>query len=147
MSRFGDLPPGEIIRRRRASVSALRDRDREEFARRYQEACDQEYWCHGQCCAGCDHWRSDAGWSGQCAAAGIMSGEDVMRSIGALWSSYTPSPGLPFTTGDFHCGKFRDDFDWSTLDSRYLCRIGAMENGALRPKPTHPRDQITKERT
>ena len=147
MSRFTALSPAEVERRRLASVAEMKARDRAEFERGYQEACDTEYWRHGQCCAGCDHWRSDGGWSGQCAAAGIVSGEDVMRSIGALWSTYTPPPGLPYTRQDFHCGKFSDDFDWSTLDTDYLGRIGAMHRGSLRPKPTHPRDQITKERT
>lgn len=141
MSRFTRFSADEIERRRIASVAGLKARDRSEFDRRYQEACDAEYWGHGQCCAGCDHWRSDMGLSGQCAAAGIVSGEDVMRSIGAFWSSYTPPPGLPYTRHDFHCGKFSDTFDWSTLDTDYLTRIGAMREGSLRSKPTHPRDQ------
>ncbi|MTH33075.1 hypothetical protein GL279_00485 [Paracoccus limosus] len=138
MSRFTRFSADEIERRRLASVAEMKARDRAEFDRRYQEACDTEYWRYGQCCAGCDHWRSDMGWSGQCAAAGIVSGKDVMQSIGAIWSSYTPPPGLPYTRQDFHCGKFIDTFDWSTLDPDYLTRIGAVRDGSLRPKPTHP---------
>lgn len=130
-----NLPPAEIERRRTASVDALAVKDREAFARRYQEHCDRTYWTQGQCCAGCDHWQSDAGNSGQCAAAGIMSGADVTRSLGWTFSSYTPPPGFPFTSADFHCGKFSDDFDWSTLDPDYLRRIGAFADGAMKPKP------------
>ena len=129
------MTPDEIERRRLASVEAMRNRDREEFAARYQEHCDRTYWTRGQCCAGCDHWQSDMGDTGRCAGAGIVSGADVVRSLGWLQSSYIPDPGFPFTRADHHCGQFRDDFDWSTLDRAYLERIGAMDGGALRRKP------------
>lgn len=129
------LPPEEIERRRLASVEAMRRRDREEFAARYQEHCDRTYWTRGQCCAGCDHWQSEMGNTGRCAGAGIFSGEDVARSLDWEWSSYTPEPGFPFTSADHHCGLFRDDFDWETLPAEYLERIGAMQGGQLRQKP------------
>ena len=64
-----------------------------------------------------------------------MSGEDVMRSIGATGWSFEPEPGFPFTMAEFYCGKFRDEFDWSTLDREYLTKIGAMKYGELRDKP------------
>lgn len=132
---FSKFTPEEVERRRRASVEAMRNRERDEFAARYQEHCDRIYWTRGQCCAGCDHWQSDGGDVGRCAGAGIVSGMDVMRSMGAQWSSYIPEPGFPFTRADQHCGLFRDEFDWSTLDAKYLLRIGAMDNGEMKQKP------------
>ena len=132
---MADIPPDEIIRRRATSIKAMKVREREEFERRYQEECDRRYWMRGQCCAGCDHWHSSGGYTGQCDANGLVSGEDVMRSIGAISASFTPEPGFPFTMAEFYCGKFRDDFDWSMLDRKYLARIGAMKHGNLRPKP------------
>lgn len=135
MGDWNRFSPAEMERRRLASVEELRRRDRAEFDAWYHQQCDRLYWTLGQCCAGCDHWHSDGVKSGQCAAAGIVSGEDVIRSIGVTFSSYTPPPGLPYSRADFHCGKFRDDFDWSTLDQDYLERIGAMKSGRLLPKP------------
>lgn len=136
MSDWHHLTPAELVRRRAASVEAMKERDKADWERRYQETCDRQYWAKGQCCAGCDHWSSDMGLSGTCAAAGIVSGADVLRSIGVVSSSYMPPPGLPYTEADFHCGKFRDEFDWSTLPVDYLERIGAMRDGALRAKPS-----------
>jgi hypothetical protein len=75
--------------------------------------------------------------SGACAAAGVVSGADVLRSMGITFSSYNPGPGLPFTRMDFHCGKFEDTFDWSTLDQDYLRHIGAMRGDRLKEKPQH----------
>lgn len=137
MMDFTTLPPEEVENRRLASVEAMKARDREEWQREYQETCDREYWTFGQCCAGCDFWESYAGMSGRCTAAGIMSGEDVLRSMGVTFSSYTPPPGFPFSEASNWCGKFRDDFDWSSLDLEYLDRIGAVRNGVLRLKPIH----------
>ena len=128
----------EIERRRLASIEALRKIEREEFDRWYQEKCDQMYWASGKCCAGCDHWQSDMGNLGYCTAAGIVSGDQVMRSMGITFCSYTPPPGLPMTEAEFYCGEFRDDFDWSTLDREYLAKIGAIRNGDLRKKPETP---------
>ena len=94
---FSKFPPEEITRRRRASIEAMRDREREEFEARYQEHCDRTYWTRGQCCAGCDPWHSRGGDTGRCAGAGIVSGKDVMRWMGLQWSSHIPEPGFPFT--------------------------------------------------
>ena len=123
--RWSKLTPAELERRRLASVEAMTARYREEFELWYQEECDRLYWSIGPCCAGCDHWRSRNAMIGQCAAAGVVSGADVMRSMDIEWSSYRFPPGLPYTRGESHCGKFRDDFDWSSLDQEYLSRIGA----------------------
>ena len=121
---FTTLPPDEVERRRKQSVAALKQREREDFARWYQEKCDRDYWTRGPCCAGCDHWKSDMGNIGHCTAAGIVSGDQVMRSMGISFCSYTPPPGFPLTQGDFHCGLFKDEFDWSSLPAEYLRKIG-----------------------
>ena len=130
--------PEEIERRRLESVEALKGRERAEFDRWYQERCDRDYWKYGQRCAGCDHWNSRMGRSGECTAAGLVSGAEVLASVGIRSCSWMPEPGFPITSDDFHCGKFRDDFDWSTLDPEYLERIGAMKFGKLKPKPKPP---------
>lgn len=135
MPTFTNLSSDEIERRRAVSVEALKQRERKEWERRYQEHCDRTYWTYGKCCAGCDHWQSEMGNLGFCIAAGIVTGEQVMRSMDIAFCSYTPPPGFPLTKAEFYCGQFRDDFDWSTLDHDYLAKIGALRNGKLRPKP------------
>lgn len=136
--KFTRLSYREVERRRHASVAALKQRDRAEFDQWYQELCDREYWTRGQCCAGCDYWQSDMGGIGGCAAAGIVSGDQVMASIGVSFCSYTPPPGLPLTKLHFWCGKFKDDFDWPSLDVDYLRHIGAAEKVARGHRPLAP---------
>ncbi|SIT15819.1 hypothetical protein [Paracoccus saliphilus] len=140
------MTPDEIERGRQLSVEALKQIDREEFDRWYQEQCDRDYWARGQCCAGCDRWISDMGRVGQCKAAGIVSAAEKMTSLGIQAISVPRTPGLPYTRGDFHCGLFKDEFDWSTLDAEYLERIGAMRHGELKPKPIHVREHINERR-
>lgn len=126
---FSSLPPDEIERRRLASIEAMKERQRDEFERWYQKRCDEFFWRVGRCCAGCDHWSSEAGDVGECCSAPPVSGEQVLKSLGITWSSYIPSPGQPFTMRDHVCGAFEDTFDWSSLGSEYLCSIGAhLEN-------------------
>lgn len=125
----------EIERRRKESVATLRQMEREQFDRWYQEECDRAYWSQGQCCAGCDFWNSEKGWSGECRAAGLVPGEQVLASIGIVSWSGPLVPGYPLTTGDHWCGKFKDGFDWADLENEYLEKIGAMKSGAMLPKP------------
>lgn len=133
------MTPDEIERRRQKSVKEMERRDKEAWTARYQEMCDREYWKNGPCCAGCDHWQSDGGFLGECTASGIVSGMDVLKSMGVKFSSYIPGPGFPFTRQDHYCGMFRDEFDWSTLPEIYLHRIGAMRDGEIKEKPKHRR--------
>lgn len=125
MSLFTSLPASEIERRRLASTKAMEEQKRADFAQWYQERCDRFYWKHGRCCAGCDHWASEAGDIGECTSAPPVSGADVLRSLGIDWCTYTPPPGQPFTSHDHVCGAFKDDFDWSSLPPEYLNEIGA----------------------
>lgn len=135
---FSRLPGCEVERRRQGSIKALQKRDREEFDRWYQEECDRKYWTLGQCCAGCDFWNSEMGWSGECRAAGLVPSDEVFASIGIVSWSGPKEPGFPLTSGDFWCGKFKDDFDWSTLDAAYLRKIGAItQEFGVKSKPAH----------
>lgn len=135
MRRFTKFTDAEIERRRKISVEEIQRRDRMQFDAWYQKRCDEIYWRGGKCCAGCDHWESDSSLHGICKASPILSGEDVMRSLGISWSSTKFSPGRPFTRATNHCGMFKDDFDWSTLDEDYLRQIGAMDGDSIKPKP------------
>lgn len=132
---FGSLPPEEVARRRELSLARMKEIKRDEWEAKYQSICDRLYWKIGKCCAGCDHWQSDAGLTGQCLAAGIVSGAEVIRSMGFTFSSYIPAPGFPHTKGNHVCGMFRDDFDWSSLPDDYLRSVGAMRDNTLRAKP------------
>lgn len=125
MSGFTNLPAAEIERRRLASVEEMKLRNMSEFERWYQERCDRFYWQHGRCCAGCDHWCSEAGDIGECSSAAPVSGEQVLRSLGISGCTYTPPPGQPFTKRDHVCGAFKDDFDWRSLGEDYCKRVGA----------------------
>ena len=127
---FSTLPPNEVERRRIASIAAWKKRQDDEWQRWYQARCDKFYWQNGRCCAGCDHWSSDAGDIGICTSAPPVSGMEVMRSLGISWSTYTPPPGRPFTRRDHVCGAFKDDFDWSSLDPEYLKSICAKPRKA-----------------
>jgi len=133
--KFTTLPPDEIERRRALSVAALKEKDASDWDARYQEICDGMYWRFGPCCAGCDHWNSYAGLTGECRAGPIIPGADVMRSLGFSFWSYTPEPGYPYTEAKHKCGLFSDGFDWSTLDADYLRRIGAMVGNTIKPLP------------
>jgi hypothetical protein len=132
---FGNLPPHEVNRRLKKSRAAWREILKEEWLDGYQATCDKIYWSKGKCCAGCDHWASDGGLTGACAAAGIVSGEQVLKSMGISMSSYIPAPGFPITDHTFVCGLFRDNFDWTSLSPEYLAEIGALRDGILREKP------------
>lgn len=131
--RFSNLPPAEIERRRLASIEVMTERQRSEFERLYQKRCDEFFWSNGRCCAGCDHWSSDQGDIGECLSAPPVSGEQVMKSLGITWSSYTPPPGQPFTRREHVCGAFEDNFDWPSLGADYLTSIGARGEHATHP--------------
>lgn len=135
MDKWSKLPPKEIERRRKISNDVMKARSQAEWQAEYQAHCDKTYWKIGKCCAGCDHWRSEGANMGECGAAGIVSGQDVLRSMGISFSSRVPAPGFPYTRSDHRCGLFSDAFDWSTLDLDYLSSIGAIRNGKLRDKP------------
>ena len=136
--KWTNLSDAEIERRRQESIAALNCRDRMDFDKWYQKLCDETYWKFGRCCAGCDFWASDMGGVGKCTAGPMVSGQDVIKSMGMTFCSLDPGPGFISTKMEQHCGKFQDEFDWSALDAKYLEDIGAMRDGKLKAKPTHP---------
>lgn len=125
MTKFTTMPPNEVERRRLASLDALRVLDREAWERQYQKRCDEFFWRNGPCCAGCDHWSSEAGDIGECYSAAPVSGIDVLKSLDIDWCSYIPPPGQPYTRREYRCGEFQDTFDWPSLGEVYLKSIGA----------------------
>ena len=133
---FSNFTDSEVERRRIASVEALREIEREKFDQWYQEQCDRDYWSRGQCCSGCDFWNSEMGNSGECQANGLVPADEVFASVGITNWTGPKKPGFPMTEGSFWCGKFRDDFDWSSLPDDYLVRIGAKFGGVLQEKPS-----------
>lgn len=135
MARWSRYSSEELERRRRESIDAMRERDRARFDAWYQEQMDADYWRLGQRCSGCDHWESEGGGVGLCSVAPPVSGQQILKSLGIKWSTYTPAPGRPYTRAEYWCGKFQDEFDWSSLDPDYLHKIGAMKDGALLPLP------------
>lgn len=140
--RFSVYSDQEVERRRKLSVEVLAAIERAEWAQKYQEICDTQYWSNGPCCAGCDHWDSYAGLTGECQYAGIIPGDQVLASMGIQWSTlHNPSPGYPFTKARHCCSNFKDEFDWSTLPDDYLVKVGAKFSGVLQPKPQHTKEQ------
>ena len=124
--KFGNLPPEEVQRRRNKSIEAMKDIKQKEFDEWYQEKMDAYYWKHGPSCAGCDHWSSEQGLVGYCLNSKIMSGVDVAASMGIISSSAQHMPPSYATTKhDYKCGNFKDEFDWTTLSTEYLKKIGA----------------------
>lgn len=126
MAQFSNLSPEEVERRRLLSIGVRKEQSKAHWQRTYQQRCDTFFWSNGPCCAGCDHWASEAGDIGECAAAPPVSGNQVLKSLGIEWSSHIPPPGQPFTTRDHKCGAFQDTFDWTTLPEDYLEAIGAL---------------------
>ena len=123
--KFTNLSAQEIERRRKQSATVWAERNREEFERWYQERLDRFYWQNGKCCAGCDHWSSEAGDMGQCNASPPVSGHQVLKSMGIEWTTLPdPPPGQPYTKHDHVCGTFKDEFDWACLGEVYLKAIG-----------------------
>lgn len=91
-----------------------------------QELMDTFYWKHGPCCAGCDWWRDvRAGFVGECTKSAPMSGVQRAALLGITWTSFHVGAGHALTYRDYHCGDFKDDFDWSSLSLFYRKRVGA----------------------
>lgn len=97
-----------------------------------QELADTFYWSHGSCCAGCDHWEHlRAGRVGLCAKAAPVNQEERAAILGFRGASLSIGAGHPFTMRNFHCGDFKDDFDWLSLSPAYRARIGAPSRARL----------------
>lgn len=92
-----------------------------------QAAVDRFYWSHGPCCSGCDWWAHLTSRMGECRRhAPSMSSADRWASVGMSVVFDAPAePGHPVTPRDYHCGDFKDEFDWSSLPLPYRKSVGA----------------------
>lgn len=88
-----------------------------------QEHIDTFYWKNGPCCAGCDWWRTINGMVGLCHGSEPVSGEARADMLGITFSSLRVGAGHIMTKRDHHCGKFKDEFDWSSLPLAYVKRV------------------------
>lgn len=105
-----------------------------------QAWCDSMYADIGPCCAGCDWWRSAYFQAGECTRSAPVSGNSerwylVMGEV--TFFDLPETSGHIMTPPQYRCGEFKDTFDWQTLDTRYLKRIGFP--GKISPTP-HPGD-------
>lgn len=89
-----------------------------------QEWIDRFYLENGPCCAGCDWWRPANSLVGECLQSKIISGTERAAAIGIYSCSQTIPAGHAVTRRDYHCGLFKDEFDWSQLPLTYRLRVG-----------------------
>lgn len=89
-----------------------------------QEMIDRFYVENGPCCAGCDHWQSLNSWAGLCTMSKIAPASERVAMLGITGSSLNIGAGHAMTPHDHLCGLFADEFDWSSLPSWYLRKIG-----------------------
>jgi hypothetical protein len=90
----------------------------------WQENVDHFYFRHGPCCAGCDWWASLSPIVGNCTKSKIVSGRERMDMLGFDKCSLRIKAGHAITRRDYVCGKFKDEFDWSSLPLPYRKRVG-----------------------
>lgn len=90
-----------------------------------QESIDRFYFQHGPCCAGCDWWRSLNSIVGECTQSAPVSVAERWAMLGMCSVSLSAGAGHIVTPREHLCGKFKDDFDWSSLPLPYRLRIGA----------------------
>lgn len=89
-----------------------------------QENIDRFYFTHGQCCAGCDWWRSLSSLVGDCTKSKPVDGHTRWEMLGIEKCSLKPMAGHIVTARDHVCGDFKDEFDWTSLPLPYRKRIG-----------------------
>ena len=88
------------------------------------EIIDSFYIKHGPCCAGCDWWQYANSVAGQCIKSAPVTASERLSVTGISSISVHIGAGHPITFRDHYCGDFKDEFDWSSLPSHYLRRIG-----------------------
>lgn len=89
-----------------------------------QRLLDEFYAKHGPCCAGCDWWKWLNSMIGECHKSAPVSGHERTAMIGMRVTSLPLEAGHVMTRREHHCGDFKDEFDWDSLPSAYLRRIG-----------------------
>lgn len=88
-----------------------------------QEILDTFYFSKGPCCAGCDWWRHWNALTGECVRHAPRPAPEVHSCL--YFEGSNSAGGHPVTSRDYHCGDFKDEFDWSTLPLPYRKRVGA----------------------
>lgn len=88
------------------------------------ENADRYYMAHGACCAGCDWWSQLNSVAGECRRTAPVPGEQRTAMLGMRNVSLPLVAGHVMTLREHHCGDFKDEFDWRTLSTAYLRRIG-----------------------
>lgn len=88
-----------------------------------QEFLDQFYHATGPCCAGCDWWRHFNALVGECVRHAPRP--EIAVPFHLNFQSMISEQGHPVTRREYHCGDFKDEFDWSTLPLPYRKRVGA----------------------
>lgn len=79
-----------------------------------QEHIDRFYKEHGDCCAGCDHWRWHNSVVGDCTKTAPVSARERYSMLGAGAASVTivNRAGHILTKREHVCGEFEDTYDW-----------------------------------
>lgn len=77
-----------------------------------QEYHDEFYRKHGRCCAGCDHWAWFNGVAGECMISKAVPGTQRLGVFGISNVSAPMPAGHIVTPRDYHCGRFKDTYDW-----------------------------------
>jgi hypothetical protein len=95
-----------------------------------QEHVDTFYFRNGYCCAGCDHWRWISSLVGECLQSRIVPGHERLSMLGISRSSAPTDCGHAITRRDYHCGLFKDGFDWTSLPLPYRKKIGQLKKPA-----------------
>lgn len=80
----------------------------DEKQRKTQNAIDSFYLNHGDCCAGCDHWRWFNSVTGECIRAAPVSGSERLGLISVSSVSVNIEAGHIMTNRDHVCGDFFD---------------------------------------
>jgi len=105
-----------------------------------QEFVDRFYWANGPCCAGCDHWQAINAGAGLCFAGPPVGAAERAAPLGITGMTLNSGAGQVMTPREYHCGAFKDEFDWSTLPPWYLRKIGAYAKVIAGPSDTESKD-------
>lgn len=78
------------------------------LSERKQNLINSFYESHGDCCAGCDHWRYHNSLIGDCTKSNLVGGNDRLSNIDIKSSSLDIGSGHVITKRDYLCGNFID---------------------------------------
>lgn len=78
-----------------------------------QDCIVEFYRKHGDCCAGCDHWRWGSSLLGECRKSVPVSGSERLSMLGINWITAKIEAGHIITPREHVCGDFIDTYDWN----------------------------------